>query len=679
MKFGKQLADQVNEAWRDHYIDYNGIKKTIKQLVASAAADPNVKPSDTADSFKQTLLQQLSTVNAFFTEQETALALRWKKIDLTVPENLNTEQKKALMHWLEKRLLGNGTKIRRPPQAGPDAEGPNSFVAFCEVYALVQALRQYVAANYVGFIKSMKKFEKQTSVRVAHSFMPRLQRSKFFRSASLAVLLTEVDCAAKDLLCQLGFQGSSTFHEDFQCGVCADIMERPIVLSCTHRFCWQCTASSVAACPDDEWECPTCSRPQTLDPAVLCVSTPLQTFISKHVSSSRKESESAAAEGKDVFAEINRLKMEQSSVAGSALRVPASPVKPPQPPPPGGLLPTAATVPAAAEYGLGGAGPSMHLEPVVGRALLEDNDFESVLETAKEQKFYSDFTDLASMQMQPWPFAPTLGVEGEYMGLEADGLHDGAGGGFMEDYGDELDLEGLPAVMLESPREQEHLEGQHFEGQHMEGQHASDSELSLLPSPNMMPAACPDSPRQLDQVRLGSGAYDVVTAVTTAVQVTAVQEPTVAIASGSRPKAKAAAKRKAPPKQKRPRAKAAPATAKSKAAAKVPAAKAEGTTAKRQKRIEAQRSYRQRMDRATQLQVLTTASSAPINFRSSTRCSAAAALSRQCHQLLRFGPFHRLSSRRCGLSSLPRGSSSTSVSSLPGCPAARCEFHRANV
>eukprot|EP01052_Picozoa_sp_SAG31_P024351 SAG31_NODE_2065_length_6530_cov_22.048515_5_plen_120_part_00 len=101
------------------------------------------------------------------------------------------------MHWLARRLLGGGddaVRARQQPVPPSDRDGgisravdpqagPDSFAAFCEVFEKAQSLRKYVASNYVGFIKSMKKFEKKTGVRVAYIFMPRLLRSLFFRSA----------------------------------------------------------------------------------------------------------------------------------------------------------------------------------------------------------------------------------------------------------------------------------------------------------------------------------------------------------------------------------------------------------------------------------------------------------------------------------------------------------------
>eukprot|EP01052_Picozoa_sp_SAG31_P024350 SAG31_NODE_2065_length_6530_cov_22.048515_4_plen_85_part_00 len=68
MKFGKQLHDQIEDKWRDHYIDYKSIKKVIKALVGEAAAKPDSSTA-VAQSFTKTLTQQLQVVNAFYKDQ----------------------------------------------------------------------------------------------------------------------------------------------------------------------------------------------------------------------------------------------------------------------------------------------------------------------------------------------------------------------------------------------------------------------------------------------------------------------------------------------------------------------------------------------------------------------------------------------------------------------------------
>ena len=125
------------------------------------------------------------------------------------------------------------------------------------------------------------------------STVPRLQRATFFNSPSLAILLAEVDFSAKDLLLRLGCGGSgSDIMNEFRCCLCHELMRQPIVLSCSHRFCWQCTAqASAVASTEGEWCCPTCRRPQVLNPEIYCVATSLKTLVERHIPSGASTSQ----------------------------------------------------------------------------------------------------------------------------------------------------------------------------------------------------------------------------------------------------------------------------------------------------------------------------------------------------------------------------------------------------
>lgn len=263
MKFGKQLQGTMVSEWADYYVDYKALKKHIK-AISSSGAMPPVQ----VEQFVQLLSEQLDAVNMFFNTEQASVMAKWKTIDMLMIQ-APTEAEKAIMtHWLKQRLQtssssGTGdTDISLPP-GGVSATlkaSKHQLSLFCNVYNAAQRLSQFVAINYVAFVKGMKKFEKRTALSVGHIFMPRLQRSVFFNSPSLAILLAEVDLSAKDLLLRLGCGGGEAdILEEFRCSLCHELMRQPIVLACSHRFCWQCTAqASAVASTEGEWCCPTC-------------------------------------------------------------------------------------------------------------------------------------------------------------------------------------------------------------------------------------------------------------------------------------------------------------------------------------------------------------------------------------------------------------------------------------
>jgi hypothetical protein len=95
-------------------------------------------------------------------------------------EELTDDDKLAMVQWLKARLqtsiagaqkadatAGIGMGSRASPKL---KAGRHQLGLFCDVYDAAQKLSQYVAINYVGFIKGMKKFEKRTSLSVGHIF-----------------------------------------------------------------------------------------------------------------------------------------------------------------------------------------------------------------------------------------------------------------------------------------------------------------------------------------------------------------------------------------------------------------------------------------------------------------------------------------------------------------------------
>jgi hypothetical protein len=220
------------------------------------------------EQFVDLLVEQLEAVNMFFKTEQAGLMAKWKTIDMLMIQAPTDSDKAIMTQWLRQRLQSSSDSSELAdsdilPAGGMSAKlkaSKHQLSLFCNVYNAAQRLSQFVAINYVAFVKGMKKFEKRTALSVGHIFMPRLQRAVFFNSPLLANLLAEVDFSAKDLLLRLGCGGGEAdILKDFRCSLCHELMRQPIVLACSHRFCWECTAqASAVASTEGEWCCPTC-------------------------------------------------------------------------------------------------------------------------------------------------------------------------------------------------------------------------------------------------------------------------------------------------------------------------------------------------------------------------------------------------------------------------------------
>jgi hypothetical protein len=276
MKFGHQLEETLVSAWAEHYVDYKAMKKLIKQLLAEV---PRKTPPEQAREFTTLLERQLDSVNAFYAYEEAGLMAKWRAVDLSRLNSLPSSDVRMCRAWLKNRILGSQT----PPAEKTYSAAVLPLSLFCDVYDVAQRLRQYTAINFVAFVKGMKKFEKKTGHSVSSGFMPRLQRSKFFLSANLPVLITEMDFATKTLLPALGLSSHKYNQELPSCGLCGTPFgpaQRAVMLACGHQLCWDCMAtSSAVSSADGEWACPHCKRPQFLTPLIHSAEAPLKDLV----------------------------------------------------------------------------------------------------------------------------------------------------------------------------------------------------------------------------------------------------------------------------------------------------------------------------------------------------------------------------------------------------------------
>ena len=341
---GPQLAAQVWPARKhDGYVEVEMLERSIEASMLPVSGQVS-HPDSLIQSFVGLLDAQLERVNAFVAEVEADVQLQWSALALPRTE-LGLEKTRSILSVLK-------THMHRKCKAEPGKcsafnrlklEGGNGFAAFAVLYERTQNLRQLVSLNYLAFTKIMEVFEAKTGLAVKQAFTEKLQRSKFYNSPGVPRLVTEMDCVAKDLIMRADSHQPEDLREEFICGVCLDVLRNPVVLSCAHRFCWHCAASScVSSSKCDDWACPICRKVQPVNQEVFTVNAQLQTFIQEHVVDSSAEavggaSAPPAAQGPVDFDDLVRIKggarQQQPPATAAATDAPPSAL-PPLPPPP---------------------------------------------------------------------------------------------------------------------------------------------------------------------------------------------------------------------------------------------------------------------------------------------------------------------------------------------------------
>ena len=163
----------------------------------------------------------------------------------------------------------------RQLRSAMDSEGErcdlSSLSDLCES---MSQLRKFIVLNYLGVIKIVKKHDKNAPRPVADRMIPFLYAQPFYHSLQVAQLYTEVDSMSRRGRKQLS-------RDEFRCPLCQELLDCPVVLSCSHRFCWKCL--SRAACSSAVHDaCPVCRKPQLLDPSNYIVDDLLLQFIKEN-------------------------------------------------------------------------------------------------------------------------------------------------------------------------------------------------------------------------------------------------------------------------------------------------------------------------------------------------------------------------------------------------------------
>jgi len=162
MKFGKIFRHTVETRmpqWSDHCINYKALKQAIKQGTHRA--------EDAAREFTLLLDQHVEVVNNFYMEriEEGVIILH------------------ALHHHGEKVRSGNGKPEHR-------TACQRSLVS---IHFQLLLLQNYVALNFTGITKILKKFEKRFEIPIRNDYIGAIVELPFYRCDALGDLVEETE------------------------------------------------------------------------------------------------------------------------------------------------------------------------------------------------------------------------------------------------------------------------------------------------------------------------------------------------------------------------------------------------------------------------------------------------------------------------------------------------------
>lgn len=285
MKFAKRLEAEAERHWLQFYIDYKGLKKSIKN---------DIENNDVGSSRFTTLLEtELQKVSTFYQSQEDLVQFTMKRFVKRVgkanEEEACDEELLEIYHDLKRDVLD---------------------------------LNKFVVLNYVAVIKAVKKRNKRTAAvnmeaQRVHLMKPIqfLESQYFFTSLKLAGMKTRLDLIGQKLPgAEHKPMSLDEARQEYSCPICLSLLNGPVVLSCSHMFCWGCLVAlcssvtrqiadvqkqdvgkenSQALWDDADGEsntaatfnCPCCRKEEILDLDRLVVDSHLDTYLKQMESS----------------------------------------------------------------------------------------------------------------------------------------------------------------------------------------------------------------------------------------------------------------------------------------------------------------------------------------------------------------------------------------------------------
>lgn len=289
MKFGKTLKRILHLPWSDYYVEYKQLKQHVKRCRALLELMlEKISANSTADSTRSEGLHRLE----FF----EMVALEARKVSNFYSSRLNEWE--AIYDTLSK--------------SSADIDNVSRLDALRQLCDQCDKLRSFVLLNHLAFIKILKKYDKHVSTFAqsavgsmpnGYSFLPIdevgsasivcmevIMQHDFYSSPRLANLITQLQVAVATLHMIPNTQDEKTMESnaptspaslddnDFACPICLDVLTLPVVLSCSHRFCFSCLASWST----QSQKCPVCRLEHPLHPDSYQVNSTLDDFLKKN-------------------------------------------------------------------------------------------------------------------------------------------------------------------------------------------------------------------------------------------------------------------------------------------------------------------------------------------------------------------------------------------------------------
>uniref|UniRef100_A0A7S3BP58 RING-type domain-containing protein n=1 Tax=Haptolina ericina TaxID=156174 RepID=A0A7S3BP58_9EUKA len=274
MKFGKRLLEHMESEWEHQYVPYKTLKQVLKKLHGNESFHAE-------GEFLTTLLSGIHNVSNFYLAKEDDLCKQLQAL-CQILASPNT--------WLLEKLPSNEEFISLASIIAALEPGvhlaqsyKDALIIFTELCTQVDALRKYSILNSLAVAKIIKKHDKLSSLLLREVIMARVSQQPFYMSTRLAATFTHAQCIASDIISAATMVTPDC--QDYTCSICLEVLNMPVVLSCTHRFCHSCLSKASSSLCNHS--CPLCKKEIDLDPHNYEIDPVLNRFVKVHFKPSR--------------------------------------------------------------------------------------------------------------------------------------------------------------------------------------------------------------------------------------------------------------------------------------------------------------------------------------------------------------------------------------------------------
>jgi len=257
MGFGKRLkceAEQFAPEFQTRVLNYKVLKESLyndlsQNVVSIDSGQPQV---ETGNTFIIQLTTQLVAVNKFYLKKIDALEYKVGKLIAVSPTpSLNTDH---AYENISKDLYRSVYEANR--------------------------LKRFLTLNYIAVLKILKKYDKNAlnigREPLKDRALPILTNFPFYKDLRVARVLTDLKIFFYEY--NQNDQAIPFQTVDFCCPICFEpLVDSPITLSCSHSFCQTCILKAHMTCKLTS--CPTCRKPNVVNPNSLTVDVRLQKLL----------------------------------------------------------------------------------------------------------------------------------------------------------------------------------------------------------------------------------------------------------------------------------------------------------------------------------------------------------------------------------------------------------------